>query len=137
MDVLQNGISADRRQQGRIVHVDRAVAVAREHGSKIETESINVHLRYPIPQALDDHRAHRAVGAMQGVARARPICIDRGAFAIGQVIGAVVDSFEAVGRPRFISFAGVVVDDIQDHLDARCVQGLHELPKFVRGTVVV
>ena len=44
-----------------------------------------------------------------------------------------IDAFEAVRRPPLIAFACMVVDYIQNYLDAGRVQGLHHPPKLVFG----
>src|SRR6267142_961231 len=40
------------------------------------------------------------------------------------VVGGVVDAAEAEGRSEVIALGGVVVDDVEDHLDAVLVQRL-------------
>ena len=48
-----------------------------------------------------------------------------------QVVGRVVDPPEAVGRPRLVPLGRVVVDDVEDDLDVRLVQGLDHRPELV------
>ena len=44
-----------------------------------------------------------------------------------KVVRAVVDAAEVERRPQLIALGGVVVDHVEDHLDARLVQRLHRL----------
>ena len=44
-----------------------------------------------------------------------------------KVVSAVVDRLEVERRPKLVALGGVVVDHIEDHLDARLVQRLHGL----------
>ena len=48
------------------------------------------------------------------------------------VIGGVVDAAEAQRGAQVIAFGGVVVDDVEDHLDARRVQRKHHLLELAR-----
>ena len=51
----------------------------------------------------------------------------------GEVVGGVVDPLEAVGRARVVALGRVVVDDVEDDLDPRPVQGLdHRLELAAR-----
>ncbi len=43
------------------------------------------------------------------------------------VIGRVVDALEGQGRPQFVPLGGVVVDDVQQHLDPGLVKAGHHL----------
>ena len=46
------------------------------------------------------------------------------------IVGCVVDPSKAEGGPEMVSLGGVVVDHVQDHLDPRIVEALHEGPEF-------
>jgi hypothetical protein len=46
---------------------------------------------------------------------------------IEPVVGGVVDALERQHRPEVVALGRVVVDDVEDHLDAGLVQGLHHL----------
>ena len=57
-----------------------------------------------------------------------------GAVLIEDVIDFVGEAPEAERGPFGISLGGVVVDDIEDHLDAGAVQRLDEITELVDGT---
>ncbi len=46
---------------------------------------------------------------------------------IEPVVRGVVDALERQHRPEMVALGGVVVDDVEDHLDAGVVQRLHQL----------
>ena len=46
---------------------------------------------------------------------------------IVQVIGPVVDPAQAERRPGLVAFAGMVIDDVQDHFDSGAVERLDHL----------
>ncbi len=43
------------------------------------------------------------------------------------VIGEVVDALERQGGAELVALAGVVVDDVEDHLDVGVVEGAHHV----------
>ena len=66
---------------------------------------------------------------------ARPGVIDVVALLVGQqpVIRRVVDSLEGQGRPTLVAFGGVVVDHIQNDLEAGIVKARHHLLELAQG----
>jgi hypothetical protein len=48
----------------------------------------------------------------------------------GPVVGLVVDAFQAEHRAKVVSFARVVVHDVENHLEAGGVQRFHHLLEF-------
>src|SRR5208283_4103744 len=45
--------------QWRVFQVDRAVDIAAEDGSEIESETVDMHLKHPETETVDYHLAHR------------------------------------------------------------------------------
>ena len=73
----------------------------------------------------------RGVEAVPG---ARCVDVEARVFGRETVVGGIVDAAEGEHRPHVVSLGGVVVDDIEDHLDSRSVQRLHhslELPHLL------
>jgi hypothetical protein len=99
-----------------------AVGLAPEGRRQIEAEAVDVHLLDPVAQAVGDHLQHAGMRHGDGVSAAG--VVDVVARLVGQqaVIGGVVDAAEGQGRPEVVAFRGVVVDDVQDDLDAGAVQ---------------
>ena len=53
------------------------------------------------------------------------------------VVGGIVDALEGQGRPEFVAFGGVVVDHVEDDLDAGIVQMGHHLLELGEGEIEV
>ena len=83
-----------------------------------------MHLLGPIAQAVHHELQHARMVEVQRVAGAGRVEIH--ALVVGEtVIGRVVDAAERQRRPEVIALAGMVVDDVEQHLDAGIVQSLH------------
>src|SRR5439155_20612894 len=80
-----------------------------------------------------DHRPDDGVLRVQRVPGAAVV---RVALAIlsQNVVGCVVEPPEAQCRAAVIAFGGVVEDDVENDLEARSVQRLDHVTKFVDGT---
>ena len=64
------------------------------------------------------HRVERVAGA-------RVVHVVARVAGDGAVVGEVVDALEGEHRPEVVALGGVVVDDVEDHLDPGAVQRLH------------
>ena len=64
------------------------------------------------------------VAHVQAVAGAGEVEVVPGVVRHRAVVGLVVDAAHRQHRPEVVAFGGVVVDDVEDHLDARRVQRL-------------
>src|SRR6185503_7846576 len=102
--------------------VVEAVRLAREDRPEVEPEAVHVHLQRPVAQAvryeLDDARMaeiERVTG---------PGVVDVVALLVWKqsVMRGVVDSSEAQRGAALVPFRGVVVDDIENHLDSGIVE---------------
>ena len=79
-----------------------------------------MHLGDPVAQAVHDELQDVRVGHVQRVARPREVHVI--ARVGGQpVIGRVIDAAHRQRRPHLVALGRVVVDDVQDHLEARRV----------------
>ena len=101
------------------------VQLARQRGGQIEAEAVDVHLRHPVAQAVHDQLQHLRMAHVQAVAGAGVVHVVARIVGHQPVVGRVVDAAEAQHRPELIAFGGVVVDHVEDDLDAFAVQGLH------------
>ena len=68
---------------------------------------------------------------IEGVAAAGEVRIVAGGVLHQAIVGRVIDTPQTQGGPQMIAFPGVVVHHIQNHLNARLVQGLHHLLEFL------
>ena len=89
-----------------------------------------MHVGDPVPQAVEDQPAHHRVVRVQRVAGAGVVRVAR-AVGFEEVVRVVVEAAERQRGSVVVPFRGVVVDDVQDHLDARAVQRLDEVPELV------
>ena len=68
---------------------------------------------------------------VEAVAGTRRVVVVLGSLADEPVVGAVVDALEAKRGPEVVALRGVVVDDVEDHLDAGLMQRAHHVPELV------
>ncbi len=117
------------RRQGRILHDDveeRRLAVIRavfapELRGQVEPEAVDPHLRHPVAQAVGDELQRARMAEVDRVAGAGEVICVPGV--VGEVvIRLVVDPAKRQRRPELAALGGVVVDDVEEHLDPGPVQ---------------
>ena len=86
-----------------------------------------MHLGDPVPQAVHDQLEHVRVAHVQAVARAGVVDVAAPVLGAQAVVGRVVGALQGEHRSAVVSLRGVVVDDVEDDLDALPVQRLHHL----------
>ena len=98
-----------------------AVRLASEHARQVEAEAVDAHLRDPEAEAVHDQLQHPGVLGGERVAAAGVVDV---VTPVGReaVVARVVDAAIAQGRAELVALAAVVVDDVEQHLDARAVQ---------------
>ena len=113
------------------------VEFTRQRRGQVEPEAIHVHLQHPVPQTVHNELERARVGHVQGIATAGVVHIVAAVVGHQTVVRGVIDAPETEGGPRWF-LAGVIVDHVEDHLDALAVQGLdhglelgHLLPQDV------
>jgi hypothetical protein len=90
-----------------------------------------VHVEDPVAEGVHDELERLGMTHVEAISGARVVEVEARVLLDQTVIGRVVDSLEAKCRPEVVSLRGVVVDDVEDHLDARRVQRLHHLLHLV------
>ena len=95
---------------------------ATERRGKIKAETVDVEGFDPQPQRIHHHLQHARMRELQRIAGAGEILVV--ARLVGQqpVIGGIVDAPVTQRGAHMVALARVVVDNIQDHLDARIMQ---------------
>jgi len=93
-------------------------------GGEIEPEAVDVHVQDPVPKRVHDQLERVGVADVEAVAAAGVVEVDGRVAVIEAVVGGVVDAAEGQRRAERAALGGVVIDDIQDHLDAGRVQRL-------------
>ena len=117
LDVAQHRVLADRRHEGA-VHVD-VVAGARQRRGEVEAEAVDVHLGDPVAQRVEDQAQRAEVAGVDGVAAAGHVPVVVLPVLDALVVAVVVEPAEGVRRPVRAGLGGVVVDDVEEDLDAR------------------
>ena len=88
--------------------------------AQVEAEPVDVHLDHPVAQRVHDQLQRVRVAHVQAVPGAgvvRSSSADRRSHK--PVVGGVVDALNDSTGPEVVALGGVVVDDVEDHLDAR------------------
>ena len=106
---------------GELVDV---VELAGEGRGEVEAEAVDVHLGDPVAQRVHDQLHRVRVAHVEGVAGAGVVHVVALVVLDEAVVGRVVDALEAQRRPEVVALGGVVVDDVEDDLDAG---GVHRL----------
>mmetsp|Transcript_11015 Transcript_11015/g.27849 ORF Transcript_11015/g.27849 Transcript_11015/m.27849 type:complete len:508 (+) Transcript_11015:925-2448(+) len=126
LDLGQGWILGDRPDQGRVLQ-RLPSRVPAQCAGEVKAKAVHVVLLHPVPQAVQDQRGHDRVVGVHRVAASRVVEHLVVALRILHVVHRAVDAPKAqhvrVGVP---ALGGVVIHDVQDHLDAAVVQILHQ-----------
>jgi hypothetical protein len=125
-DVPRLGDELDLRDDRVLLHeveergepVD-LVELAGQRRGEVEAEAVDVHLGDPVAQRVHDHLQHVRVPHEQRVAGARGVHVVAAVAVDEPVVGGVVDAAERQRRAEVVALGRVVVDDVEDDLDAR------------------
>ena len=103
------------------VNVVRGIPAERR--GEVEAEAVDLHVVRPVAQRIQ-HEAGRGIRRrVDRVAAARHV--DVRAVVVLAVVRAVVDAAQARARTADALLGGVVVDDVEDDLEAGLVEQLH------------
>ena len=101
------------------------VELARERGGEVEAEPVDVHLGDPVAQRVHDELQRVRVAHVETVAGARVVAVVLRLLLHEAVVRRVVDALEREQGAHVVALGRVVVDDVEDDLDARGVQLAH------------
>ena len=96
-----------------------------------------MHVGDPVPQAVGHHLNHARMTDVQRIARARVVDVVARLIGHQSVIRGVVDALERQRRSALVPFGRVVVDDVENHLEARVVQTRDHLLEFLQAARAV
>ena len=105
--------------------------LAGERGGQVEAEAVDVHVEHPVAQAVHEELDGARVPHVERVAAAGVVDVVAKVLGGEAVVGRVVDAAERQGGPEVVALRGVVVDHVEDHLDAGPVERLHHLLELV------
>src|SRR5262249_31685991 len=110
--------------------VERSICISTEYRGEIKAEPVDVHLPFPIAQAVHHHLAHVSPAEIESVARPRIICVRVGWVGRCHVVAGAVKAFVTIDWTAVISFAGMVVNDIKHDPNACLVKRFHHVLEF-------
>ena len=90
-----------------------------------------MHLVDPVAKAVHDQLDRARMQHVQAVAGPREVHVVPLVLGLEPVERSVVDPAQGERRAQMVALAGVVVDDVQDDLDAGSVEALHHRLEFV------
>ncbi len=108
-----------------------AMRLAAEDGREIEAESVDPHFRGPVAQAVHHHLQDARIGEIEGIAGSGIVYVVARIVRPQPVVAGIVDALEGKRRPQLVALGGMVVDDVQDHLDAGVVEARHHFLELV------
>ena len=119
----------------RMVRVE-SLRPAAERAGKIEAEAVDVADLDPITQRIHHHLQHAGVRQVQRVAGAGVVLVVARVVGHEPVVGGVVDAAKRQRRAEMVALGGVIVDDIEYHLEAGVVQPRDRGAKLVDRAVL-
>src|SRR5204863_9721642 len=122
LDLGYHRVLLDQVEEGgQPVHV---VQFPGQRGGEVEAEPVDVHLQDPVPQRVHDQLQRVRVPGVQAVPAAGVVQVAPRFGVREAVVGGVVDAAEGQRRAHVVALRGVVVDHVEDDLDAGLVQRL-------------
>ena len=137
-DVPRLGDQLDAAQHRVLAaHVEEAAALveavrlAGEDRGKVEAEAVDAHFVDPVAQRIRHHLEHPRMRQVHRVPGAG--VVDVVALLVGQqpVVIGVVDALLGERGAQFVAFGGVIVDHVEDYLDAGIVELVDHLLELV------
>ncbi len=129
LDLGDDRILLDDVEEGReLVHL---VELPGQSAGQVETKAVHMHLQDPVSEAVHDELENLGVAHVQGVAASGVVHVMPGILVHQPVVGGVVDALEGEGGAQVVPLAGVVVDHVEDDLDAGVVEAPDHHFEFV------
>ena len=98
-----------------------------ERDAQIESETIDADSFGPVSQRINGKGDHMRISEVKRIAASGGVLESAGVGLLMAVVGQVVQTAPADGRALGAAFAGVVVDHIHNHLEARLMQRTHHV----------
>ena len=90
----------------------------------------------PVAQRIHHHLQHARMGQVDRAAAAGEVVVEPRIFRLQPVIGGVVDAAKRQRRAEMVALGGVVIDDVEHHLDAGVMQPRHRGSKGIECIVL-
>ena len=101
------------------------VQLARQGRGEVEAEPVDMAFADEVAERVHDQPERAGMDRVEAVPGAGVVHVEPGRVGHESVVRRVVDAAEAEHRAQVIALGRVVVDDVEDHLDAGPVQRLH------------
>ena len=124
----QHRVLVDGLQEGaaRVEGVRRAA----QRAGQVEAEAVDVQLGDPVAQRVEHQLQGVRVAEVQRVAAAGVVPVQRAVAVLQPVVADVVQAAQRQRGSLVVALAGVVVDDVDQHLEAGGVQRPHHRPEL-------
>ncbi len=121
--VLPNGVE----ERSEAIHIEQFAGQGR---GQVETKPVDVHLLYPVSEAVHQQLQNPRMLEVQRVSGSREVHVEPWVIGHQSVVGSVVQPAETQRRTHLIAFGCVVVDHVEDYLDSSRVERLHHRLEF-------
>ncbi len=109
----------DVEKRAQLVHF---VQLAGQRARQIEAKPVDVHVPDPVPQAVHDQLQDPRIAHVERIAAAGEVHVVPRILGREPVVRGVVDAAKRQRGPQVVALGRVVVDHVQNHLDAGRVQ---------------
>ena len=110
-----------------------AFRLAAKNGAEIETETVDMHRLRPVAQRIHYHLQYTRMRGIHSVAGAGIVDVITMLVRQSAVIGEVIDALERQRRAEFIAFRRMVIDHVEDDLDAGVVERAHHIAEALNA----
>ena len=131
-DPREHRVRAQRDEEG-VVGVIVVATTAAQGDREVEAETVDMALGHPVAHRIERQLADDRVPQVHRVAAAGDI--DVAPALVEAVVGPVVEAAEGEGGSGTVLLGGVVVDDVEDDLEALSVQELDHPLELVEGAL--
>ena len=121
LDLREDRVLVDHIEEP--AHAIDITRLASQRRREIEAKPVDVHFGDPVPQAVHNQLQHAGMTHPGGVAAPGEIAVLAAVVVHQVVVRTVVDAAEREGGAPLVSLGGVVVNHVENDLDARGVQG--------------
>ncbi len=121
--IPEQRIGSNRREERRLGR--EPAGASPQNGRQVEAKAIEPGLARPAAHRIEDEAQGRISLHRHRVATAR--VVDEPEAAVMAIVARLVEAAQRQRRPFGIALAGVVVDDIEDDLEAGSVEALHRI----------
>jgi len=129
LDPGQHRVRCELPEEGG-VGIEAAFPITAQGRREVEAKPVHVQLLDPLAQTGEEHLAHRRGLDIERIATAGEVLVPSRLGGLLPVVGGVVEALEGEGGAGTPPLGGVVEHHVDQHLQARVVEGAHHVPEF-------